>query len=415
MKPKTIWLINAYAMPPDREQRIQTLKRAQYLQKNGYDVYIIGGSYLHNTKINLINDKSDFIKAEYDGLKFIHIKTLSYYNNSFLRVYSLILFYLRLYKVSSFIEKPDVISLYAAVPFSNIVFRLAKRLKAKLVIDVVDLWPESFVALGLVSKNNPLLWLAYLSEKWIYKKADAIIFSMEGGENYLIEKGWDKESGGPINLNKVNYINNGVDLGDFNMNKNLYTLNDKDLEDDSIFKVVYLGSIRLANGVDLILEAAKYLNHIKEIKFLIYGNGPERIILEKRIQSEGISNVIFKQEWVDLKYVPFVLTKSSLNLLNYSKNPIFRYGGSQSKSFQYMASGKPICSNIEMAYCPIKKFNIGIAKNFKSAEEYAQAILEIYSLPKIVYNTLCNNALTASKEYDYEHLTNKYIKHCLTA
>jgi hypothetical protein len=52
MRPKTIWLINAYAMPPDREQRIQTIKRAQYLQKKGYNVYIIGGSYLHNTTIN---------------------------------------------------------------------------------------------------------------------------------------------------------------------------------------------------------------------------------------------------------------------------------------------------------------------------------------------------------------------------
>lgn len=414
MRPKTIWLINAYAMPPDREQRIQTIKRAQYLQKKGYNVYIIGGSYLHNTTINLIEDKSLFIRAEYDGLKFIHIRTLSYYNSSILRVYSLILFYIKLYKVSNLIEKPDVISLYATVPFSNILFRLVKKLNAKLVIDVVDLWPESFVSLGLISKNNPLLWLAYLSEKWIYKKADVIIFSMEGGKDYIIEKGWDKASGGPIDLNKVKYINNGVDLSDFNHNKNQFILNDKDLEDDSIFKVVYLGSIRLANGVDLILEAAKYLEHIKEIKFLIYGNGPERLVLERKIELEGITNVIFKQEWIELKYVPFILSKSSLNLLNYSKNPIFSYGGSQSKSFQYMASGKPICSNIEMSYCPIKKFNLGISKNFKNAEEYAQAILEIYSLPKVEYDTLCNNALTASKEYDYENLTNKYINYCLT-
>jgi glycosyltransferase involved in cell wall biosynthesis len=364
--------------------------------------------------IHLIEDKSLFIRAEYDGLKFIHIRTLSYYNSSILRVYSLILFYIKLYKVSNLIEKPDVISLYATVPFSNILFRLVKKLNAKLVIDVVDLWPESFVSLGLISKNNPLLWLAYLSEKWIYKKADVIIFSMEGGKDYIIEKGWDKASGGPIDLNKVKYINNGVDLSDFNHNKNQFILNDKDLEDDSIFKVVYLGSIRLANGVDLILEAAKYLEHIKEIKFLIYGNGPERLVLERKIELEGITNVIFKQEWIELKYVPFILSKSSLNLLNYSKNPIFSYGGSQSKSFQYMASGKPICSNIEMSYCPIKKFNLGISKNFKNAEEYAQAILEIYSLPKVEYDTLCNNALTASKEYDYENLTNKYINYCLT-
>ena len=149
------------------------------------------------------------------------------------------------------------------------------------------------------------------------------------------------------------------------------------------------------------------------IKFLIYGNGPERENLKKRIESENIKNVILKQEWVELKYVPFILTKSSLNLLNYTKNPIFKFGGSQSKSFQYMASGKPICSNIKMAYCPVNKFSLGVAREFINAREYSDAILSIYNLSECNYQELCNNALLASKIYDYEYLTNKYIEYCL--
>ncbi len=413
MSKKTIWLINPSAMPPNKEQRIQTLKRAEYLQKNGHDVYIIGGSYFHNTDINLINDNSLYIEKEYDGIKFIHVRNTTYLNSTLLRIYSLLEFHLRLFKVAKSIPKPDVISLYTTIPFSNVVYYLAKRLKAKLVLDVVDLWPEAFVALGLVSKYNPILWFAYKAEKWIYKKADKIVFSMEGGADYIKEKKWDIESGGPINLDKVKYINNGVDLNDFNSNKNNFIIDDSDLNNDSLFKVIYLGSIRLANGVELILDAAKYLEHIPNIKFLIYGNGPERINLQKRIESENIKNVILKQEWVELKYVPYILTKSSLNLLNYTKNPIFKFGGSQSKSFQYMASGKPICSNIKMAYCPINKFNLGVAKEFSNAKEYSDAILSIYNLSKSEYEVLCNNALLASKKYDYEFLTNKYIEYCL--
>ena len=97
---KTIWLINPSAMPPYKEQRIQTLKRAEYLQKNGYDVYIIGGSYFHNTDINLISDKSLYVEKEYDGIKFIHVRNTTYLNNSFLRIYSLLEFHLRLFKVA---------------------------------------------------------------------------------------------------------------------------------------------------------------------------------------------------------------------------------------------------------------------------------------------------------------------------
>lgn len=413
MYKKTIWLINVYAMPPEREQRIQTLKRAQYLKNNGYNVYVICGSYLHNTNVNLINDDNLFINQTYDNIKFIHIRNLSYFNSNILRVFSLLQFYIRLFKVSKLIEKPGVISLCATTPFSNMVYFLARKFKSKFILDIVDLWPESFVALGLVSKYNPILWFAYKAEEWIYKKADKIVFSMEGGADYIKEKKWDLESGGPINLDKIKYINNGVDLNDFNSNKNNFIINDSDLNNDTIFKVIYLGSIRLANGVELILDAAKYLEHIPNIKLLIYGNGPERENLKKRIESENIKNVILKDEWVELKYVPYILSKSSLNLLNYTKNPIFKFGGSQSKSFQYMASGKPICSNIKMAYCPINKFNLGIAKEFDNAKEYAEAILSIYNLPSSKYEELCKNALDASKKYDYEYLTKKYIEYCL--
>lgn len=413
MSNKTIWLVNVYALPPDKELRIQTLKRAKYLNKRGFEVYVFCGSHLHNSKVNLINDKKLYLHYIHENIHYIHIRNCSYYNSFLKRILSLIQFYLRLFKVSVIFNKPDVISLYSSIPFSNVVYYLAKKYNAKLVLEVVDLWPEVFFSLGLISKYNPLLWLAYRTEKWIYAKADKIIFSMEGGADYIKEKKWDSESGGPINLKKVRHINNGVDLNDFNTNLTKYTLDDQDLEDDNIFKIVYLGSIRQANGVNLILDAAKKLSSIKGIKFLIYGDGPERIKLKNRIINENISNVILKQEWVEIKYVPYILSKSSLNLLNYSKNSIFRYGGSQSKSFQYMASGKPICSNVEMAYCPISKFNLGIANDFKNAIEYSEAILRIYNMPKIEYDQLCNNAILASKTYDYEYLTNKYINDCL--
>ena len=69
-----------------------------------------------------------------------------------------------------------------------------------------------------------------------------------------------------------------------------------------------------------------------------------------------------------------------MNILNYKNSGVLRFGGSQSKSFQYMASGKPICANIAMGYCPINQFNLGIAKEFRNPEEYAEAIKLIYEL-----------------------------------
>lgn len=397
-------------MPPKYEARIQTLKRAEYLEKLGYEVYIIGGSYLHNIGKNLIFDNSKFISLDYSGLKFIHIKTRDYNSNGISRWLNLIEFHFKIFLLAKKLPKPDIIGLIAAVPFSNIIYYVAKRLKALFIVDVVDLWPESFVAFDVISKKNPLLKCLYWSERWLYKKSDELVFSMEGGRDYLIEKSWDSENGGPIDLNHVHYINNGVDVDEFDRHKEEYEINDPDLLNRNTFKVVYIGSIRKANGLAQLIDAANLLKHIDKMKFLIYGDGDDRMHLEKFCKDQDLCNVVFKEKWIEIKYVPYILSKSDLNILNYMNSSIFRYGGSQSKSFQYMASGKPIISNIQMNYSPIEKFNIGITIRENTSKAYAEAIEKIYNLNPEEYDTICSNSRKAASLYDYEALTYDYHK-----
>jgi glycosyltransferase involved in cell wall biosynthesis len=409
-KGKTIWLINHAAMPPQYEARIQTLKRAQYLREYGFKVVIISGSYLHNTNINLITDQTPYRFVEYEGgHSFIHIRTANYEGNGIKRMISLLTFYLRLWWFASKFVKPDFVSHIAAVPFSNITYFIARKYKAKFIVDVVDLWPESFVAYGLVSKKNVLLKLAYMAEYWLYQKADILIFSMEGGRDYILEKGWATSQGGKVDLDKVVYINNGVDLQDFDYNRMHYNLVDADLDNEHLFRVIYVGSIRLANNLKQLIDAAELLKDLPNMQVLIYGDGEDRAYLERYCRENNISNVVFKQRWVELKYIPYILSKSSLNILNYKNSEILRFGGSQSKSFQYMASGKPICANVAMGYCPINQFNLGIAKEFQTPGEYAAAIKSIYNLNEHTYRQICINAREAAKLYDYKVLTQKFV------
>ena len=405
---KKIWLINQYAMPPEYELRFQTLKRAQYLSKLGHDVTIISGSFLHNTNKNLIKTNEQFIKADYDGIKFIHIKTNSYRSNGLKRLLNLIIFPLRLFYLHKKFERPNIICHLATVPFGNLIFYIAKSLKAKFIVDVVDLWPESFSAMGLLSKKNPFMKISYMCERWLYSKADKVVFSMEGGKDYIVEKGWDTGSGGEINLEKIHYINNGVDLKEFDCWKSKYTFKDKYLENKSNFNIVYIGSIRLANNLKNLIEAAEILKNHQNIKFFIYGDGNDRDFLEEYSIKMNLKNIFFKERWISSKYIPFILSNSSLNILNYLPNPIFRFGASQSKSFQYMASGKPILSNLKMGYCPINGNNIGIAREFKDPSDYAEAILYFVNLNKDEYDRMCKNSRELARNYDYKHLTDKF-------
>lgn len=397
-------------MPPHLEPRLQTIKLAQYLGEKGYDVKIFASSVMHNMDMNIIEDGSPYVEKSYGNIHFVHINTLQYGKSRVKRIFSAFQFRHKVAKLAHKFPKPDVVIHVPGFLLGYKIANLAKKLGAKYITQVLDLYPESIVELGVMGRNNPIIKALRWYEKRMYIKADEHVFSQEGGKDYIISQGWDKAHGGSIDLNTVHYINNGVDLKDFEFNKEHYTIEDADLLDTSVKKVMYLGSIRLANNVMRLVKAAGVLNVREDIKFLIYGNGDERPLLESYCKEHNLKNVLFKDKWVEPKYVPYIVSQADVHVLNYMPGGFGHYGGSQSKSFQYMASGKPICCNIRMAYCPITKYNIGIANEFQSAEEYAEAILSLVDLPKAEYEAMCLRAKEAAKHYDYEYLTSKIIE-----
>lgn len=404
---KNIWIVSYYTSPPPYDSHLRHIKFAHYLENDGYNVTIITGSLIHGKNIDLIDDDSSYVERVYDGIKYIHIKTMHYNGNGVKRMLAILQFALKLNLLKNKFAKPDVIIHNAHVPFDNLICRCAKRLKAKYIVEVWDLWPEAFVAFGLVKKNNPLMRIAYFYEKRLYKIADSIVFTMEGGKDYIRDKKWDKDNGGPINLNKVYYINNGICLDDFDNNKSKYQIHDKDLMNKEVFNIVYLGSIGLVNNIIFLINTAQLLQHHLDIRFLIYGNGSERENLEQYCLINNIKNVVFKEKWIPLESVPYVVSCSSLNILSYKLNSIQRYGGSQGKMFQYMASGKPICSNQIMGYDLILKYNIGIADNYNSPQEYADAILSFARMDGERYNEICKRTKAAALDFDFKSLYKK--------
>jgi glycosyltransferase involved in cell wall biosynthesis len=407
---KRIWLVNQYAMPPHLESRLRTIKFAQYLTSAGYDVTIFASSIMHNMDINLIEDGRLFIERQYGDLKFVHINTMPYRKNGLARIIGLFQFSLRLRRVVNKFPKPDVIVHTATIPFSNPIYFVAKRLNAKHIVEVLDLWPETFVNLGIMRRSNPIMWFLYKAERWLYVRADELVFSMEGGAQYLHDRGWTRDEGGIIDLSHVHYINNGVDIADFDSYLEHYKLDDPDLTDSSITRVIYLGSIRKANHLQHLIDAAELLKQRSDIKFLIYGDGDERDDLVAYCKNHHLDNVIFKDKWIDPKFVPYVLSCATVNILNYMQGSFASYGGSQSKLFQYMASGRPICCNLKMMFCPITKNNLGIAREFTSPKEYADAILSLVNMDTTVGQEMCNRVRSTAYEYDYKALTNHLIR-----
>lgn len=401
-----IWLINHYAVPIKYYPLARTTNFAKYLIRAGHEVKIFCASSVHNSDINLIEDDSLYKEESVDGIPYVYVRCRSY-KTKIQRVFNMLDFAWNLKMVCARYEKPDVIMASSQTPFACMrALKMAKTLKAKSIMEVTDLWPESIASVGVASKSNPLFIPMYWFEKKMYEQADEIVFSMEGAYDYIAEKKWEKV----IPKRKVHYINNGVDLEAFDYNKGQYIIQDEDLHNTDTFKAVYTGSIRLANDLGRLLDVAKCIKNDK-VRILIWGKGDELARLKQRVEDEKITNVVFKG-YVDKKYIPYITSQADLNIAHYlySSASVLRYGISFNKLFDYMAAGKPILTDFPCKYNPSVQCGAGIDVEDARAETVAKAIDDIAEMGKELYDSYAQNARKGAEEYDFPKLTERIMK-----
>lgn len=408
-----IWIFNHDAMTPYQGTLTRHYAFSKYLLEKGHDVTIFASSVVHNTDINMIKDDRLFLEQVIDGRRFVFVKTSPYQSNGFSRVRNMLDYYFNLRKTVRQYAPPDIIygsspqilSIYAGV-------REARRLCVPCVSEVRDLWPESIVEYNGVSRMNPLIQALYRLEKYVYRKSDAIIFTMEGMYDYIREKGWTAE----VDEKKCHYINNGVDIEEFNQEISKYPFDDPDLTDESVFRVIYCGSIRRANNIDLLVDCAAELNArpgTNHILFLIYGDGPDRQLLEQRCKSLGLNNIRFKG-FVEKKHIAYILSRSHLNILNYRASTTQRYGNSSNKLFEYLAAGHPVLSNIDEGKYPIiSKYGCGEILSERSSKAYADAVERFAHMEADEYRSYCDNALKTAQLFDIRRMA-QHLEEVLT-
>ena len=400
-----IWLINHYAVPPRYYPLARQNYFAKYLMRAGHEVTIFAASTVHNSDLNLIEDGTPYREDVVDGVHYVLIRCKSYHGNGVSRILNMLEFARKLPGVCNKYPRPDAIVATSMPPMSCAAgIKLARKYGCRGIAEIADLWPESIIAFGIAGPHNPaVLWLRRL-EKWIYKKADAVVFTMEGAYDYILEQGWERE----IPRSKVHYINNGVDLEQFRYNREHFTVDDPDLTDPDTFKVIYTGSIRKVNNLGLLLDAAKELRDPR-VRFLIWGDGDEREALQQRVAEENISNVVFKGR-VEKKYVPYITSCADLNIAHNTPSSLFRFGISFNKLFDYLAAGKPVLSDFPCPYNPAVLLHASLCVDDPTAQNIAQAVTQVAAMEREQYNELCSNAEKAAVEYDFRNLTNKLLQ-----
>ena len=232
-------------------------------------------------------------------------------------------------------HRPDVV--YASSPhlltgLAGLI--LARRWRARFVLEIRDLWPQVLVDMGQMEASSPIYRALEKLEARLYAEADRIVVLAEGTRNHLAEQG--------VRKSKIELIPNAADPSDFNVVRSR-----EDLRSDfgfTRFTCVYAGAHGPANGLHLLIDAAEGLSDAS-VDFVLVGNGPAKPELIRRVHAGGLQNVRFLEP-IPKSQMPNLLAAADVGLHVLADVPLFRYGISPNKVFDYLAAGLPMITNV---------------------------------------------------------------------
>jgi hypothetical protein len=208
---------------------------------------------------------------------------------------------------------------------------LARLKRARLVVEVRDLWPAIFTELGVLT-SRPVIRLLERLELAAYAAADTVIVVSDGFRANLIGRG--------VPVGKVHTIRNGVRPGEF----------DPDTPADTRLRarlgaspgdclVLYAGTHGISQGLTSVADTAAQLTD-EAIRFAFVGDGADKQRLRLRVTEHGLRNVTLLPG-IPHEQVPALLAAADICLVPLRDVPLFS-SFIPSKMFEYLAAGKPV-------------------------------------------------------------------------
>jgi glycosyltransferase involved in cell wall biosynthesis len=205
---------------------------------------------------------------------------------------------------------------------------LARLKRARLVVEVRDLWPAIFVELGVLTSRRLIRLLERL-ELAAYAAADAVVVVSDGFRANLIDRG--------VPPAKVHTIRNGVTIGEFRAVPDPAARARLGARPGDCL-VLYAGTHGISQGLPEIADAAAVAG--QRLHFAFVGEGADKERLRHRVAELGLANVTLLPG-VPHHEVPALLAAADLCLVPLRDVPLFA-SFIPSKMFEYLAAARPV-------------------------------------------------------------------------
>lgn len=367
---KCIWIINQYASTPETGIGGRHYEIARELARKGHDVYLIAASWHHLLRSGQAEPPSGTVDVE--GFKLVRIPTRRYaHAHDKRRILNWLTFAWALTRLQrSGCRRPDVVVCSSPSLFSFLgAEQVARRAGCRLVFEVRDIWPLTLIEIGGMSPRHPAVRAMQWIEDRAYRISDRVVSNLPGAVEHMASRGMDRR--------KFCWIPNGFSRSEVEAAERL----PPDVEARfpvGKFVVGYAGTLGAANALEVLIDAAALLKDHPDIAFVLVGQGRERKDLETKAREQGLDNVHFLPP-VPKVQVQSVLKRFDVCFVGSTKSPLYRFGASPNKLFDYLVSGKPIIYGIDSpGYSPVSDAGAGLSVPAEDAPALAAAVLELH-------------------------------------
>jgi len=370
-----ILLINHYAGSPIFGMEHRPYYMAREWIKAGHAVTIVASSFAHTRHTNP-ETSGPITRKEIDGIHYVWLRTPVYHGNNLGRVINMATFVLMLYRHLPDLTKncpPDVVIASSTYPLDFYPARwIAHRFKARLAFEIHDLWPLTLKELGGMSRFNPFIAIMQAAEDAWCRDCDVAVSILPFTYRYLRTRGLSPE--------KFVHVPNGIDIDEWTKASSPLPAEHQSFLDrergGGRFIVGYAGAHGKANVLDVLVDAAALLKE-HPIDLVLVGAGPERERLMARAEQQGLANLHFLNS-VPKAAIPVWLGEMDCLYMGLQHSPLYAFGVSPNKLFDYMMSGRPIVYAISSGNDSVQDAGCGVTVRAEDPRAVADGILKLY-------------------------------------
>lgn len=364
-----VLILSQYFAPEPAEKIVD---EATGLKQRGHDVEVLTSFPCYPLGKIYDGFRQRLTKRElYDDVPIIRVPQFPDHSRSAIRraIYYLSFAFSAMFIGIWRVKRADVMLVYqSAIPTGIAAWWISRLRGIPYMLDVVDLWPESVVASGML-RNRFLISMIRAVSRFVYLRADHVSVITEGYRDRLIEMGV------PADRISVIYHWKRPEL------YGVTTVDDKFAEEEDLsnsFNVVYAGNIGPCQSLETVLECAEQLkDQVPDVCFVLVGDGLDRERLQDMATTKQLSNVRFLGRRPQEQMAPLSALAAAM-LVHLERSPMADVS-IPSKTIGYLGCGRPILMGVAgEATRLVERHQCGVAFEPKNANSLADAVLKMY-------------------------------------